>query len=66
MQKEENLKTAETQALNIPDVRRSCCNCKNRMSMEVDVVCHIWCDAGERDFTFGGVSWDACDEWVQD
>ena len=66
MSKEQNSNNADNQQLNIVGVRRSCYNCKNRMSMEVDVVCHMWCDVGERDFTFGDESCDACDEWVQD
>lgn len=65
MEKETKVKDTESQCA-IQNVVRSCHNCANMMSMQQDVVCHMWCDEGDRDFTFGGVSYEACDKWEED
>jgi len=58
--KEEEIK------VNSYGVKRSCHNCMNVCSMQQDVLCLMWCDEQDRDFSFGYTSYDACDKWVED
>ena len=66
IKKREEERRKEKEQCTIPVVGRSCFDCKRMASMQPDIVCHIWCDKKDRDFTFGGENTEACELFEED
>ncbi len=50
----------------IHNVSHSCFDCKHLVSTQPDIICHIWCDITDRDFTFGKGNSEICERFEED
>jgi len=50
----------------IHSVSHSCYDCTHLMSAEYDLICHIWCDKKDRDFTFDDKKTEICEFFEKD